>query len=92
MTEREDVIRRSNARHGVPALLSFFIPGLGQLIKGDILSALFIFVAAAGFGFLCFAGIGFVLLPILWIWQIYNAYTAPDGSTKRDLRSSKMRQ
>lgn len=50
------------------------------------MSALFIFVVATVFGLLCFAVIGFVLLPILWIWNIYDAYVAPDGPTKRELK------
>jgi TM2 domain-containing membrane protein YozV len=59
----------SKQKHGVPALLSFFIPGLGQIVKGQ-----------AGKGILIFfgVGIGFVLLfipgIIVWIWQIADAY------------------
>ena len=31
-------------KHGIPALISFFIPGLGQIIKGDILKGILIWV------------------------------------------------
>jgi len=31
-------------KHGVPALLSAFIPGLGQLIKGQIIKAILIWI------------------------------------------------
>lgn len=35
----------------IAALVSFFIPGLGQLIQGRILKALFMFILAAVFWF-----------------------------------------
>jgi TM2 domain-containing membrane protein YozV len=56
-------------KHGVPALLSFFIPGLGQIVKGQV-----------GKGILAFFGVGLglfmLVIPgvIIWIWQIVDAY------------------
>lgn len=55
--------------HGVPAILSFFIPGLGQIIKGQ-----------AGKGILIFIGVivGLVMFVVpgvlIWLWQIVDAY------------------
>ncbi|MDA0525693.1 hypothetical protein [Methanococcoides alaskense] len=63
-----------NGKHGVPALLSFFVPGLGQIIKGEIFKAIGIWVALGISGLLTFIVIGFVLAPIIWLWQIYDAY------------------
>ncbi|AEH61184.1 conserved hypothetical protein [Methanosalsum zhilinae DSM 4017] len=63
-----------NKTHGVPALLSFFIPGLGQLIKGQILKAIFIWIAMAISGALTIILIGYITTPIIWIWQIFDAY------------------
>jgi len=61
----------SNQKHGVPALLSFFIPGLGQLIKGHIGKAIIAF-----FGTI----IGLILMIIpgifVWLWNIYDAYNS----------------
>jgi TM2 domain-containing membrane protein YozV len=59
---------KSSQKHGVPALLSFFIPGLGQIVKGQV-----------GKGILIFIGVGLGLLLIIpgiiiWIWQIIDAY------------------
>jgi TM2 domain-containing membrane protein YozV len=71
----QEMVRR-NQRHGVPALLSFFIPGLGQLVKGDILKGIATFV---GFGvsvILIHFVVGVVTTPIVWLWQLYDAYTS----------------
>ena len=62
---------KKDQKHGVPAIFSFFIPGLGQLIKGHIGKALLAF-----FGVI----IGFFLLIIpgifVWLWNIYDAYNS----------------
>jgi TM2 domain-containing membrane protein YozV len=61
--------------YGVPALLSAFLPGLGQLIKGQILKALFIWIASGVVGFLLWWTI---VVPLaLWAWNVYDAYNAP---------------
>ncbi|HXU65062.1 MAG TPA: hypothetical protein VN962_25360, partial [Polyangia bacterium] len=78
-----------NVRHALPALLSFFVPTLGQLIKGDVLTALAILGIFCGIMLVAFAGLA-IFAPfaafILWVWQIYDAYSAPDGETKRELK------
>jgi len=60
--------------YGVPAILSFFIPGLGQMIKGEVGKGILIFI-----GFWISVGlfailIGFITTPILYFWQIIDAY------------------
>jgi hypothetical protein len=62
--------------HGIPALFSFFFPGLGQLVKGHLFKALGIWIALLISGTLHIFGIGFPLGLIIWIWQIYDAYNA----------------
>lgn len=56
-------------KHGVPALLSFFVPGLGQIVKGELGKGIFVFI-----GFII--GIFLLVIPgiIVWIWQIVDAY------------------
>lgn len=55
-------------KHGFPAVLSFFFPGLGQIIKGQV---------GRGIGF--FFGV-LITLPtivggiIVWIWCVSDAY------------------
>ena len=57
--------------YGLPALLSFFVPGLGQIIKGQVLKGIFCF-----FGVMF--GLFFLVIPgiIIWIWQISDAYSS----------------
>lgn len=56
-------------KHGIPALMSFFVPGLGQIIKGQVGRGILIF-----FGFLL--GLCLLIVPgiIVWAWQISDAY------------------
>ena len=50
----------------ISALASFFIPGLGQLLQGRVLKALFMFVLA---GFLWWFYLGWVV----HLWSIIDA-------------------
>ncbi|WP_410509547.1 hypothetical protein RSJ42_04830 [Methanosarcina hadiensis] len=62
--------------HGIPAMFSFFVPGRGQLVKGQILKAFLIWIAFAVTGALHIIGAGFLIWTIIWIWQLYDAYNA----------------
>lgn len=56
-------------------ILSFFIPGLGQIYQGRVeIGAIFI-VATLVSGFLIFFVIGFVLTPLVWAVNMYDVYT-----------------
>lgn len=61
-------------KHGVPALLSFFIPALGQLIKGEVLRAIGVFVLMSVSAALIVVGVGLITTPIIYLWQVYDAY------------------
>ena len=60
---------QASQKHGIPALLSFFIPGLGQMVKGQVGKGILAFIGV---------GLGIVMLVIpgvmIWIWQIVDAY------------------
>jgi TM2 domain-containing membrane protein YozV len=60
--------------HGVPAILSLIIPGLGQLVKGQIFKAIGIWVALAISSVMAYILIGLITTPIIYLWQIYDAY------------------
>jgi TM2 domain-containing membrane protein YozV len=56
------------------AILSSFFIGLGQAYNGEIAKAV-IFLILYGISiFLTFFLIGFVTIPILWIWSMVDAY------------------
>ncbi len=57
---------RGSAGNVLAALASFFIPGLGQLVQGRLLAALFFFLAAAVLWI-------FWLGWIIHLWSVLNA-------------------
>jgi TM2 domain-containing membrane protein YozV len=59
---------------GIALLLSFFIPGAGQLYNGEIGKGVAFIVANALAFVLTLAVIGFFLLPVVWIWSLVDAY------------------
>lgn len=61
-------------KHGVPALLSLVVPGLGQLVKGEIFKAIGIWIAMAISTALAYVIIGLITTPLIYLWQIYDAY------------------
>jgi len=78
----------SEQRYLFLAVLSFFLPGLGQMIKGSYGKGAGIMFLIVGGWFLFFefilimnsiflSIIIFLALTSLWIWNIHDAYTAP---------------
>ena len=65
---------KGSQKHGIPALLSFFIPGLGQMVKGEVGKGIGIFFGWLISFALIFTIIGIIVPVIIWIWQIIDAY------------------
>jgi len=59
---------------GIAAVLSFFIPGLGQIYNGQILKGIMLIIGCVISIALCCVLIGIVPLLILWIYGIYDAH------------------
>ncbi|GGH76959.1 MAG: hypothetical protein EP346_07345 [Bacteroidetes bacterium] len=60
--------------HSFPALVSFFIPGLGQLIKGEVLKGILIWIVG---GIAAFFLLWTIIIPFgIWAWNVYDAYTS----------------
>lgn len=55
------------------AICSFFIPGLGQLVQGRILAAILFFVGMAISWGLTLVLIGWIMVPIVYLWAIIDA-------------------
>ena len=73
---------------GVSAVLSFFIPGLGQIYNGQFgkgfMTIMFLIISWA----LVFCHIGIVLVAIIWVWSILDAYKTADRKNKEIEESS----
>ena len=62
-------------KHGLPAFLSLIIPGLGQIIKGNVIMGIvYMIFTPIGYMFFVIPGI------ILHIVAIYDAYNGNDKS------------
>ncbi len=61
-------------KYGVPAILSFFIPGLGQMVKGEVGKGILIFIGMVVSVGLIAILIGLITTPVLYFWQIIDAY------------------
>ena len=61
-------------KHGVPAIMSFFLPGLGQFIKGQPLKGLLFFLGVC-------VGLALLVIPglIVWVWSVSDAYNSNFG-------------
>jgi TM2 domain-containing membrane protein YozV len=59
----------------VALILSFFIAGLGQIYQGRTKEGIVFLVAMFISGALTLVLIGFILIPIVWIVNMYDAYT-----------------
>lgn len=60
---------------GIAVVLSFFIPGLGQLYNGQIGKGIVVMIVSFIFAASMILIIGFILYPLLWLWNLYDAYT-----------------
>ena len=79
---------KTSQKHGVPLLLSIFIPGLGQLVKGQVKKGLLIFfapplglliillISLIDKGTMAMANSSYLFFGtvILYIWQLIDAY------------------
>jgi len=64
----------NSSNPGIAAVLSFFVTGLGQIYNGQIAWGLFLMLIQAINVALMFILIGFITLPIIWIFGIWDAY------------------
>jgi len=70
---------------GLAAVLSFFIPGLGQVYNGQIGKGIVVFIVFAICSGLMILLIGFILAPLCWVWNVYDAYSTAKKINQRQL-------
>ncbi len=68
---------------GFAVVLSFFVPGLGQIYNGQIMKGIIFIVLASFFGFLTVFLIGYILYPLFWIYNLYDAYNTAKRYNER---------
>jgi len=73
--QTQSVTRSTTWSPGLAVVMSFFIPGLGQLYKGRIGRGAAFFVGTfIGFFLLVFPAV------IVWVWGMVDAYKGPHAS------------
>jgi len=72
---------------GVAAILSFFWAGLGQIYNGQLLKGFGFIILYAFSVILIFAAIGLILVPIVWIIGIWDAYSTAKSYNERQLQN-----
>jgi TM2 domain-containing membrane protein YozV len=65
---------RDQKNPGLAAVLSFFFTGLGQIYNGQIGKGILFLVLGIVFLITIIVLIGFILYPVFWIYNIYDAY------------------
>ncbi len=71
---------------GIAVVLSFLVPGLGQIYCGKIGLGIMFILFAVIFAALSIFLIGVPLYLILWVYSMYDAYQTAESSGKRKSR------
>jgi TM2 domain-containing membrane protein YozV len=75
---------------GIAAILSFFWAGLGQIYNGQLLKGIGFIILYAFSVLLCFILIGFIILPIVWIIGIWDAYRTAQLYNEREMHNERL--
>ncbi|MCG1009831.1 hypothetical protein J4760_07335 [Salinicoccus sp. ID82-1] len=76
----------SQKSSGVAAVLSALINGLGQIYNGQILKGIIIILIQMVNGALTFVLVGYIFLPIVWIYAVIDAYRSAEKINARNYR------
>ena len=68
---------------GIAAVLSFFITGLGQIYNGQIFKGILLIRIQIVNGLLLYILIGFITMPIVWLYGVINAYRHAERINRR---------
>lgn len=76
----------SQKSSGLAAVLSFFLTGLGQIYNGHILKGIILMLIQLINAALTVILIGYLFMPIVWLYGVINAYTAAERHNRRNQR------
>ena len=65
------------------AILSFIVAGLGQIYNGQVLKGVIFILAQIINGVLTAVLIGWILMPIVGLWAVIDAYLVASGNNRR---------
>ncbi|CAD2073778.1 TM2 domain protein [Jeotgalicoccus meleagridis] len=68
---------------GIAAVLSFFVTGLGQIYNGQIFKGILLILIQIVNGLLLYILIGFITMPIVWLYGVINAYRHAERINRR---------
>lgn len=68
---------------GIAVVLSFFIPGLGQIYNGEIGKGILFILLSFILFLLMFLLIGIPLYLIFWVYNMYDAYKTAEKTWKK---------
>ncbi|OPY34089.1 MAG: TM2 domain protein [Methanomassiliicoccales archaeon PtaU1.Bin124] len=77
---------------GLAVILSFFIPGLGQMYNGKIGRGLGILISAIILSLLFWLLVPLLILFVLWIWNIYDAYKGAQKYNQQQMMTANYQQ
>jgi TM2 domain-containing membrane protein YozV len=67
----------------VSLLISFFLPGVGSMVNGDVGTGVTILIAYVIAAVLIVVFIGILLAPAVWIWGLVDAYQGAQRWNRR---------
>lgn len=70
------VMRVSPKSPGLALLGSFFVPGLGQLINGEVAKGILLFGIWCLALLLIIILVGLLIAPVVWLWAMVDAYSS----------------
>ncbi len=73
-SEKIDFYERHKKNEVLPVVLSLLLPGLGQIVLGDVGMGVVMIVLTIVGGILSLILIGLLVLPVVWIWSMVDAY------------------
>ena len=68
---------------GIAAVLSFFVTGRGQIYNGQIFKGILLILIQIVNGLLLYILIGFITMPIVWLYGVINAYRHAERINRR---------
>lgn len=70
------IVIQSEKSPGIAALLSFLIPGAGQIYNGELGKGILLFILAVISGILVWVVVGCLTSPLIWLIAIVDAYSS----------------